>query len=997
MLKDLILSFWPKSVLVLLGVILFQATVFAQNNVSGKIISSEDNEPLIGVTVLSLPSGNGVLTDFDGNYSLSTGLDDSLRFSYIGFKTITVAINNQSVINLNLLTDINLVDEVVIIGYGKVKKSDLTGSVSSVKAEELIKIPSSNPLQALQGKVSGLSVLSTSGDPGATPVVRLRGVTTLNDNNPIVVIDGVISDVDAMNMLNANDIASVEVLKDASSTAIYGSRGAAGVIIVSTNRGNTLKNKISVSIDQSFESISRKIDVMDGREFPTYINEIEPGTYNNIDILPNVDWQDLIYQDNAPITNANLSMSGSSGQAKYYLGLGYFGQTGIIPKSGLDRVTSKINTSYELSKNIEVGLDLSIALSAKNNAPGVVAAALRAWPIDEPYLENGDFAEVNGSNPLASIEYTNSKTQRLQGLGNLYAIWKPLRGLSLKTSAQFDFDSFKSKSFVPVYFVAPLQQNETNDLSIAYGNDQTIIWENTANYDITKGKSTIGLLAGYSVQSRENEFLTGITENLLREEESFWYLDAGQNEFEQVFNGSSRQTMLSYLSRFNYSYDSRYLFTATFRRDGSSNFGIENRWGNFPSFALGWNISNESFFPQNGKMNNLKIRASWGKIGNERIPGNAQYSLINQNAAAVFGQNGEVQAGATFFAGGNPLLKWEETAQADFGIEMGFLENKFLAEIDYYVKNTSDILVDLEPIGYTGIGSFQSIFYNAANVRNSGFEWNFSYRDNINKNMNYEIGILGSTVNNEVTNLGETIGAKSDIAGGNLGNGQLVSRTTVGLPIGYFYGYETVGVIQNQAELESSPIAIGQTVGDLKYRDINEDGKIDGLDRTFIGSSIPDLILGFNASVGYKQFSLSADIQGQYGNEIYNGKQAIQFALLNYEDKFNNRWTSEGSTNEHFKASQGGVNFSPSDYFIEDGSFIRLRNLSLTYNLSPNLAKKLRLNTGKIYLRGSNLYTLTRFSGYSPDLGASNATSGVIDLGSYPITRVISVGASIGL
>lgn len=978
----------------------FGFSLSAQNSVNGAVRAADNNEPLIGVTVLSLPSGNGALTDFDGKFTLNTGMDDSLRFSYIGYQTQTFPIvAGKTDYSFSMTSDVNLVDEVVIIGYGKVKKSDLTGSVSSVKSEELQKVPTANALQALQGKVSGLSVLTTSGDPGATPVVRLRGITTLNDNNPIVVIDGVISDVGAMNLLNANDIESVEVLKDASSTAIYGSRGAAGVIIVTTKRGSSLENSISVSLDQSFESVANQVGVMNGREFATYINEINPGTFNNVDALPDTDWQDLIYQDFAPITNANLSASGATDQARYYLGLGYFGQGGIIPKSGLDRLTAKINSGYDLTKNVRFGLDLSIALTDKDNAPGVVNTALRAWPVNSPFNEDGTFAEVEGSNPLATIEYTNSKTQSLLGLGNLYAEVDFLEHFRFKTSAQFDFGTSRSKSFTPVFFVAPLQQNEMNALNVGYGNRQTLIWENILGYNNTFGMHSVDVIAGYSAQSQESEFLNGSTRNLLREDPSFWYLNAGEDEFEVASNGSSRNTLLSYLGRANYSYDGRYLFTATFRRDGSSKFGVNNRYGNFTSYAVGWNLSNESFFPENNLFSNVKLRASYGSIGNERIPGDAQYSLISSGQNAVFGDygNGTIYPGASYSSGGNPFLKWEQTQQTDIGVEFGLFENRILAEIDYYYKRTNDILVNLEPIGYTGIGSFQSIFYNAADVQNQGFDWNLTYRSDASKEFTYELGFLGSTVSNRVLDLGQGIGADSLLVGGDLGNGQRVSRSSVGQPIGYFYGYQVEGVFQNQAELESSPVLFGQAVGDLKYTDINGDGKIDGKDRTRIGNSIPSFIFGFNASASYRNLSLSADIQGQTGNDIYNGKQAVRFALLNYEEKYNDRWTGEGSTNEHFIASPGGTNFTPSSYFVEDGSFIRLRNLTLSYDLSQRLLDQLKINNARFYIRGTNLLTLTRFTGYSPDIGAGNATSGVIDLGSYPITRVFSFGFNFNL
>lgn len=978
-----------KNVVTICLLLFIQHLSFGQGTITGNITSSEDGLALIGVTVEVLPSGRGTLTDVDGNYDINKQMDDSIRFSYIGYKTITMPIGGKTKIDVVLQPNAEILDEIVVIGYGTIKKSDLTGSVSSIKAEDIVKVPAPNAIQALQGKVAGMQILNTSGDPGADPVVRLRGVTTLNNNNPIAVIDGVISDVSQVAQLNPNDIASVEVLKDASATAIYGSRGAAGVIIVTTKRGKSGKNVVSVSVEQSIENVERKIDVMNGREFATFLNAIDPGTYNNLDALPNTDWQNEIYNSNTPITNANFSVSGGSNTSNFYFGLGYFGQQGILPKSALSRLTGKMNLGFDVTKNIKMGFDLSLALSDKENAPGVVGTALRAWPIDRPFLENGNFADVMGGNPVAAIEYTNSDRGLIAGLGNLYASVNFLKDFTFKTSLQFTHDEGRGRSFVPVYFVGPLQQNERNDLTYSNDNATTLIFENTLSYAKEFGKNSLNVLAGYTAQDSRNEFISGLTENLIREDDLFWYLNSGEDIYERVSNNFSRNTLLSYLGRVNYSFDSKYLLTVSLRRDGSSKFGINNRWGNFPSVAAGWNLDRESFFPKISFLNSLKLRASWGIIGNERIPGEAQFSLISNDYNTVFGENETLQPGASFNGGGNPNLKWEETRQTNIGINAGFLNDRLTVELDYYVKNTDDILVPLEPIGYTGVGAFRSIFYNAANVQNSGFEWNVNYRET-KGNWSYGVGVLGTTIKNRVTDIGQGIGADSLLVGGDLGNGQQVARTAVGQPIGYLYGYEAIGVFQNQAQFESTPSLFGQTVGDLIYRDVNGDGRITAADRTFIGSSIPNFVYGFNLSAGYKNFTLSADFQGQTGNKIFNGKQTIRFTTLNYEEKFNQFWTGEGSTNEHPRPTVGGVNYLPNSYFVEDGSFIRLRSLTLNYQIPSK--SKWKINSANIYVRATNLFTLTKFTGYSPEIGAGSAIDGVIDRGVYPITRIFSLG-----
>lgn len=984
-----------RNLLFFLVSIFFSINVFGQNqSVKGKVTAKEDGQPLLGVAILGMPSGTGVLTDLDGNYEYIGNGDDSLQFTYLGYQSIILPINRRRTIDVIMATDAKLLEEVVVIGYGTIKKSDLTGSVASIKTEDIVKVQAPNAMQALQGKVSGLQILSTSGDPGANPVVRLRGVTTLNNNNPIAVIDGVITDVAQVSLLNPNDIASIEVLKDASAAAIYGSRGAAGVIIVTTKRGTDGKNVVQASIEQSFESVAKKLDVMTGREFATYLNGVTPGRFNNLDALKNTDWQSLIYNDNAPITNANLSVSGGNDKSTYYFGLGYFNQQGVIPKSALERYSAKINSTYNISNHISMGLDLSMSLNDKLNTPGVVNTALRAWPIDTPYKEDGvTFAEVNGGNPIASIFYQNSDANSLRGLGNLYASINFLKDFTFKTSYQFTLTESKGKSFGPKYFVAPLQQNEENDLSYTTASATSVIYENTLAYNKSVGKHNINAVVGYTAQDNRSEYLSGFTENLIRETELFWYLDAGQDTRDRSGNNLGRSTLLSYLGRVNYSYDSRYLLTASMRRDGSSKFGKNNRYGNFPSLAAGWNIHNEDFFSKNGVLNSLKLRASWGIIGNERIPGEAQYSLITAGQNAVFGVNEAQYPGATFNGGGNPNLRWEETTQFNVGVNASAWNDKLTVELDYYNKTTNDILVPLEPIGYSGIGAFRSIFYNAANVRNRGFEWNVNYRGN-SGNIRYSVGLLGTTINNQVTDIGQGIGADSLLVGGDLGNGQQVARTAVGRPIGFFYGYNVVGVFQNAGDLDNSPSLFGQEVGDLKYQDVNGDGKITSDDRTFLGSALPKFDFGFNAELGYKAFTVSADIQGQYGNKIYNGKQAIRFATLNYEDRFNNFWSGDGSTNEHFKPSLGGTNFIPSSYFLENGSFLRLRTLTVNYRMPSNLVNRVSVQNCNVYLRATNLLTLTKFTGYSPEIGAGNATDGVIDTGIYPITRVMTVGVN---
>lgn len=977
----------------------FSLCAFAQSySVSGKVTDAEGGEELIGASVVVKGTTNGVITDIDGNYQLSGVTSESvLQISFIGYLTQEIKVGNQTQINVSLTFDVEQLDEIVVVGYGSVRKSDLTGAVSSVKAEELIKVPSASPIQALQGKVSGLQVMSSSGDPGAAPVVRLRGITTLNNNNPIFVVDGVIiSEGNSLDFLNANDVESVEVLKDASATAIFGSRGSNGVIIVTTKRGEKGGVRVNVSADFSWETIANKIGVMNGREFATYVNEITPGTYNNLDVLPDTDWQDLIYQDNAPIRSVTASISSANDKVNYYFSLGYFSQQGIIDKSDLERITTKINTTYSITNNLNLGVNLSLAIRDKQNAPGIITPALRAWPISTPFNPDGTFAEVMGSsNVLASTEFANSTRKSIQSVGNIYLSYDFLDGFTAKSSFQFTYDINKDKAFTPQFFVAPLQQNETSDISAGYSDSNLLLWENTLNYSKEFGIHRISALAGWTAQLTRSEFLNGAGQNVLRNDEEFWFINGadGNPLNEAVSNSGGHSALESYLFRVNYTLKDKYLFTATYRRDGSSRFGENRRYGSFPSLALGWNLSDESFFPDFAFIDNIKVRASWGIVGNEKIGDNDQFATIASGFGAVFGVNEQLNSGATFSSGGNPNLQWEETEQIDFGLNIILFDGRFSTELDYYNKTTNGILVGLEPAGYAGIGAFQNITFNAASVENRGFEFNTSWRDKVG-DFDYQLGFLGSFTKNEVLSLGD-IGSDSIIVAGDLGNGQRVAQTVVGQPIGFFYGYKVAGVFQNTEQLNEFPRLSSQRVGDFIYEDTNGDGILNVNDRTIIGNSIPDFIYGFSTSVGYKGINLSLDFQGQMGVDIYNGKQAIQPTLSNFEDKFLGRWTGEGSTNENPRATQGGPNFLPSDYFVEDGSFLRLRTATISYDIPKRILETIHASSLRVYVRGTNLFTATEFTGYSPDLGAGSPLNGVIDRGVYPITKVYSAGLNL--
>jgi TonB-linked SusC/RagA family outer membrane protein len=967
--------------------------------ISGVITDEKDGMPMIGVSVAVTSTTKGTITDLDGNYQISVAPDATqLTFTYVGYNTQVIDIKGQTVINVVMSEDVDVLNEVVVVGYGTQRKSDLTGAVSSVRGADLIKIPNASAEQALQGKVAGVQVSSSSGAPGSVPVIRVRGVGTFNNSSPIFVVDGLI--LDNISFLNAADIASMEVLKDASATAIYGSRGANGVIIVTTKLGTISGGKpvYSFSAEYGIQHLSKKIDLLEAKEFGAYVNEIIAGSYNNLDALENTDWQDLIFND-APLGNYQFSVSGASERQQYYVGVGLFTQKGIIEKSDYSRLTIKLNNTYKLSDRIKIGNNITIAPSQQQNAPGVTYSAYRAQPVIQPYNEDGTYAEVPGvGNPLADIEYSNNTAKNVRAVGNVFGELTLAEGLVFRSSFGMDFSYNEGRTFAPVFYVSPQQVNEINDLSISNRRNSNWLWENTLNYNFNLGEDhRFDVVGGYTMQQLRSLLFSVAAENVISDREDLWYINSNNINPNSVFHGvdaNQNYSLLSYLFRVNYALKDKYLFTATYRRDGSSKFIPENRWGNFPSFALGWNIAREDFMADQDLFSTLKIRASWGQIGNEKISYLDQYALILNGNDAVFGASETIVGGSSFGKNGNPNIKWETTTQTDVGLEMGLFDSRITAELDYYHRLTDDILVELSTPGYTGNGQGVKVRYNAASVLNSGIEFNTVLRGGTG-DFKYRISALGSTVNNTVKSVGGSSGVDSTLVGGFLGNGQTVTLSKEGLPIGAFYGYETGGIFQNQAQLESTPHESTAEVGDLIYVDQNGDGKINSFDRVYLGSPIPKFIYGFSTEFTYKQLDLSVDFQGQVGNKIYNGKEAVRPDLYNFEATVLDRWTGEGTSNEEPRATAGGYNWLPSTRFIQDGSFIRLRSVTLGYNFSDSFLERIKITQARIYLRGTNLWTLTKFTGYTPEIGSNDVLSSGIDYGAYPVTAVFSGGVNI--
>ena len=983
--------------------------------ITGTVTDLATDEPLPGVNILVKGTTVGTVTDLDGNYRLDAADDAAaLVFSSVGYVSEEVVIGDQAVINVSLSSDVQSLQEVVVVGYGEVQKSDLTGSVSKIGGEELATVPSQSPLQGLQGKMAGVQVTSSSGAPGAAPFIRIRGTGTLNDASPLFVVDGVLlRNPQDINYLSPANIESMEVLKDASATAIYGARGANGVVIITTKRGEG-DTQVNASVSYGLQTIPDKIDLLNGSQFRQLANEIDASAYPLEDV-PNTDWQDLIFDEPAGLLDATLAVSGANENMSYYIAGSYFGQDGVIPSSDFERVSLRLNNTYNLSDQVTLGHNFTVARTVQNQEPGgIINNAYRARPDVAPFNEDGSFAEVPSlSNPLAAIAFNNDRLGGFQGVGNLFMEVDLLKHFTFRSSFGLSAFSDEQNVFTPTFFVAPNQQNILSDLRVRRERDHRWFWENTMNYHQAFGVHRIDGVVGYTLQEERSEFLEGRTEGLVRGDEDLRFIDVGQTDEEETDGNGARQSIQSFLFRANYAYDSRYLLTLTGRLDGSSVFSTDNRYGFFPSVGLGWNIINESFLADNNVLSNLKLRGSWGITGNDRVGPESRFSLIETGIDGIFGPNEVLSPGASLAVVANEDLKWEETTQWDAGIELGFLEGRLSIEADYYHRVTRDILVPVLLPGYAGNGPFRTVTLNTAEVLNRGVELSIDWHNQVGY-FRYGIGANGTTVYNEVLSVGAETGQNSFIAGGSLNNGQTVTRTQAGHPVGAFYGFIVDGIFQNQGETDANPTFGGQGVGDFRYRDSNgldEDGELTGqpdgalteADREFVGSPIPDFVYGFNINLGYKGLNLAMDFQGQLGNDIYHGKRAQRFSLANYQSLWQDRWTGEGTSNSVPRASAGGVNFEPSTFFLEAGDFLRLRTITLEYTFPESLAERWSINNARVFLRGTNVLTITDYTGYSPEVSVANPrndssgnpTAAGIDLGVYPVTSVYSAGINI--
>ncbi|MTB50368.1 TonB-dependent receptor [Lewinella sp. W8] len=972
----------------------------AQTVVTGTVTG--DGDPLIGVTVQAVNSTTGTVTDLDGRYSLTVPAgSDSIRFSYLGFSPQTLAIGNRNRIDVDLAEASAVLSEVVVIGYGVQQKEDLTGAVAVISNEDIVDIPTQSLGQSLQGKVAGLQIIPGSGAPGADAIFRIRGVGTLNNADPLFVVDGMI--LNDISFINPQDVESVSVLKDASATAIYGARGANGVIIVTTKQGaDAGTGRVTVGAYTGVQEVVRTINLANATQYATLINEADanegrtPRYANPEQFGEGTDWQDAVFQP-ANIQNIQVGFAAGNDRSSINVSTNFFRQEGIIQGSDFERFTTRVNTTRSIKNWLKIGTNLSLILGSLDNvnAGGILLNAYRSDPITEPIDSLGNFGNTairgNTGNPLATIAFANNRSQDYRAVGNAFLQATLAEGLSFRTSFGLDFNYARNRNFTPVFFVSASQQNQISNISVFNAYRRNWLWENTLNYNRKVGEHNFDALVGITSQDNFGEFLSGARQDLIGEDESLRYLNAGDLTTATNSNGTfgGNWGLVSYLGRINYTYGGRYLVTLSGRIDGSSRFGANNRYGFFPSVGLGWNVSQEDFWNDGGVISRLKLRASWGQTGNDRIGDFGFTPLVNSGINAVFGVDEVLLPGATLTTLANPDLRWESTTQTDFGVEIGLWDNRLQLEADVYRKVTSGVLFNAPIPNYIGAGA---AVRNIAEVLNEGVDLRIEWRETRGK-LSYSIGGNLSLVRNEVLRLD---GEQSDFFAGGLGvGGQLGTNSRAGFTAGSFWGYELDGVFQNQEEVDQFPTLGTQRPGDLRFRDQNGDGVItpDG-DRVVLGNAIPDAILGLNGSVNYAGFDLTFDFTGQFGNQIVNAKKMSRFGAYNYETSFLDRWNGEGTSNAEPRVTLAGQNIETlSSRFVEDGSYVRLRNVTLGYRIPAHLVRKLRLESFRLYVSGTNLWTSQEYSGYNPEIFNGSVFDNGIDRGNiYPISSILTFG-----
>lgn len=982
-------------------------------NVTGKVVDG-NGEPVIGANVVVKGTTNGTITDLDGNFSVEADSKAVLNVSYIGYLSKEVVVGNQNVINIVLLEDTKTLDEVVVIGYGTQKKADLTGSVANVSTEKLNTQSNATIGQALQGKIAGVDIVSQGGAPGGSTRIMVRGIGTLNNASPLYIVDGMY--MTGIDHINPNDIASIDVLKDASSAAIYGSRAANGVIIITTKEGSNTDGKpiIDFSANVGISAPSKYLDLLDAAgwaEVTTVARRaagLEPlEMATDLSSKPDNDWQDLMFNP-ALMQNYNLSVKGGGKHSTYYNSVGYTNQDGVMKGTNYQRYT--LQSKQDFKKGIfQAGTN--VVLTYDQNKPllseirgGMVGHTIQSIPTLEQYDPDraggygGTYGDVvNLYNPLGMVDdnLMSRYSENVKIFTNAYVSVEPIKGLKYKLNLTPDFQFYRYNSSLGVYDYG-LNKNDLTQATEEQQRRRNILVENLLTFDRTFGDHKISLLAGYTYQDSRYRLLRGSGQGM---PESIFELDAASGGLFASGN-STRSVMTSILGRVFYSYKNRYLLTATIRRDGSSKFGSNNRYGNFPSVSVGWNIAEEDFMKTNVTwLDQLKLRGGYGVLGNQEIDDYQYVSVVSTGINYPDG-NGNLIQGAFPKIFATPDIKWEETSMTNIGIDFMALQNRMTLTADWYVKNTKDILLRV-PIPISTGGSNDPI-RNAGKIRNKGFEFNLGWNDKLNKDFSYGINFLGTFNKNEVIEMGAESQA---ITGGTIHGGTYTSRTLAGYPIGGFWLVPTDGYFNSTEEVQQYQkdgvlIQPSAEPGDIRFKDTNNDGTINDQDRVYCGSPFPKFTYSINGNITYKDFDFAIGFQGVTGNKIYNATRLELEDVTrgtNYLASALDYWTPSNQNAAHPRLIWNDPNRnarSESDRYLESGSYFRLRNLQIGYTIPTALFNGF-IQKARVYVNADNLFTISSYSGYSPDVNSTDVYSRGFDEFMYPNNRTFMLGLNV--
>lgn len=1019
-----------------LVVISATAANIAETRITGRIVSAA-GEPLVGVSVKIKGSTLGTQTDVEGNFALTVPDNAVLVISYVGYDTQEVSVNGQTQLSITLQQSNKTLEQVVVVGYGTQRKLDVTGSVTQIKGDEISKQSVVNPISGLQGKVAGVQI-TNSGAPGASPQITIRGTGTVYGNpNPLYVVDGVW--YDDISFLNPSDIEDISVLKDASSEAIYGIRAANGVVLITTRKGKRGEPVVNYNGYAGWQHAAHLLKMADGTEYATLLNE--KSIYSGSDTVfshpsafgKGTDWYRQILRD-AFTTNHQVSVSGSGNKSSYNLSLGYLDQDGLVKTNGYQRYTLHLQNDYTFNKYIKIGYT-AVGVSSRSNDiySGIFNQLFNAAPIvpvryaDGAYGDPADYSLGNTvSNPQVTLDYFKQKTKIYRVTGNAYADIKFAKHFTLHSSIGGDYGQAEVRNYNPQYNATTTQSNAVSVLTISRVENRNWILENTLTYQNSFGDHKLTVLAAQTAQRYGTYVITGAAKGVPDNSDADLYLVLGSAGTSSVVDYGDLSTVASYFGRVNYSFKNRYLINASIRADGSSKFSGDQRWGYFPSVGAGWVISDEEFMKDQKIFNTLKIRGSWGKIGNASVPTNKSIQLVAQTSQliAFLGQPSVPYTGASVNSLVPPTLYWERGEGTDIGLEMAVLKNRLTVEADFYNKKTRQAIFDIPVFGSLGLAG-SNIIANQADFQNQGFELALSWRDNIGKDWTYSISANGSLNDNKVLSV---VTGGTPIYGGGIGatSGQYTTRTVVGQPIGQFFGEQVIGIFQSAAEVNSYVSKSGQVIqpdakpGDFKYADNNGDGVIDGKDRVVLGNPNPKYSYGINTSWTYKAFDLSLDFQGVADVSIYNAQQGLRYGNENYtQDFWEHRWHGAGTSNNYPSADIAGRNnYLPNSWYVQSGSYFRIRTMQLGYSLPSDMLNKWKIKKLRVYLNAQNAFTFFKYKGFNPEVlmasrasGLSttittnttigvpqgNPTSAGIDTNVYPIYATYSFGLNLTL